>query len=190
MTGRGDTGRRWSIGELARTTGTTVRALHHYDEIGLLRARERTSSGHRRYTGGDLRRLYRVRALRGLSLEEIAGVLAGSTDDLAAMPDLLTAQPCGLAAQAVRLDQLIARLHGLHDQIDGASMPGPDQFLTTLEMISVFETSFSGEEREQLAQRRAELGPAGVEAARAEWAELVVELLRQVQHGTPTDDPA
>ncbi|MEO3927031.1 MerR family transcriptional regulator [Micromonosporaceae bacterium B7E4] len=192
MTGRDDTGRRWSIGELARATGTTVRALHHYDGIGLLRAGERTSSGHRRYTEGDLRRLYRIRALRGLglSLEEIAGVLAGSADDLAAMRDLLTAQLRGLAAQAVRLDQLIERLHGLLDQIDGASMPGPDQFLTTLEMISVFETSFSGEEREQLAQRRAALGPAGVEAARAEWAELVVELLRHVQHGTPTDDPA
>ncbi|GII88878.1 hypothetical protein Ssi03_68680 [Sphaerisporangium siamense] len=49
--------RRWSIGELARATGVTVRTLHHYDEIGLVPASERTASGHRRYTEGDLRRL-------------------------------------------------------------------------------------------------------------------------------------
>ncbi|MEV4461974.1 MerR family transcriptional regulator [Microbispora sp. NPDC049633] len=83
MIGADDAGRRWSIGELARATGMTVRALHHYDEIGLLTASERTPSGHRRYSERDLRRLYRVRALRalGLSLEEVAAVLAGAADD-------------------------------------------------------------------------------------------------------------
>ncbi|GAB3982718.1 MerR family transcriptional regulator [Plantactinospora veratri] len=192
MTGRDDVGRRWSIGELARATGTTVRTLHHYDEIGLLRAAERTSSGHRRYTEGDLRRLYRIRALRGLglSLEEVAAALAGAADDLTGMRELLAAQLRGLAAQAARLGQLTERLRGLLDQLDAASMPGPDQFLTTLEMISVFETSFSTEEREQLARRRAALGPDGIEAARTEWAELVTELLRHVRDDTPTDDPA
>jgi MerR family transcriptional regulator, thiopeptide resistance regulator len=41
--GKDDTGRRWSIGELARASGLTVRALRHYDEIGLLTAGERTA---------------------------------------------------------------------------------------------------------------------------------------------------
>ena len=68
-------------------------------------------------------------------------------------------------------------------------MPDPDQFMTTLEMISVFETSFTPEQREQLAQRRAALGPEAVEAAKTEWAGLVEELLRHVQDGTPVDDP-
>ncbi|GIG92433.1 MerR family transcriptional regulator [Plantactinospora endophytica] len=192
MTGRDATGRRWSIGELARLTGTTVRALHHYDEIGLLRAAERTTSGHRRYTERDLRRLYRIRALRGLglSLEEIAAVLADTADDLAAMRELLTAQLRGLETHAIRLRQLTERLHGLLGQLESASMPGPDQFLTTLEMISVFDTSFSTEQREQLAERRAALGPDGVETARLEWAGLVAELLRHVQEDSPTDDPA
>lgn len=58
----------------------TVRTLHHYDEIGLLRASERTAAGHRRYTAGDLGRLYRVRALRalGMSLVEIKDLLDSS----------------------------------------------------------------------------------------------------------------
>ncbi|WP_326823562.1 MerR family transcriptional regulator [Streptosporangium sp. NBC_01756] len=191
MIGRDDTGHRWSIGEVARASGMTVRALRHYDEIGLLSAGERTASGHRRYTGRDVRRLYRVRALRtlGLSLEEIATVLADSTGDLVAMHDLLTAQLRGLEAHAARIQRLTHRLRGLLEQIDGASMPDPDQFMTTLEMISVFETSFTTEQREQLARQRAELGPEAVEAAKSEWAGLVEELLCHVQDDTPVDDP-
>jgi DNA-binding transcriptional MerR regulator len=75
--------RRWSIGELAASGGVTVRTLHHYDEIGLVQASERTSAGHRRYTDADVRRLYRVRALRqlGFPLEEIRTALEGSTQD-------------------------------------------------------------------------------------------------------------
>ncbi|MFC7646164.1 MerR family transcriptional regulator [Streptosporangium lutulentum] len=191
MIGKDDGERRWSIGEVARASGMTVRALRHYDEIGLLSASERIASGHRRYTESDVRRLYRVRALRtlGLSLEEIASVLADSADDLAAMREVLTAQLHGLESHAVRIQQLTHRLHGLLGQIDSASMPDPDQFMMTLEMISVFETTFTPEQREQLARRRAELGPEAVEAAKTEWAGLVEELLRHVRDDTPVDDP-
>ena len=38
------------VGELARRTGLTVRTLHHYDEIGLLKPSLHTESGHRLYT--------------------------------------------------------------------------------------------------------------------------------------------
>jgi DNA-binding transcriptional MerR regulator len=169
----------------------TVRALYHYDEIGLLRASERTASGHRRYTGADLRRLYRVRALRsfGLSLEEIAGVLADSSDGPSALRDLLTAQLRMLEAEAARSRRLRQQLRGLLDQIEDDSMPGPERFMTTLEMISVYETSFTTEQREQLAQRRAGLGPEAVEAAKTEWASLVEELMRHAQDGTDVEDP-
>lgn len=189
--GRGGDGRRWSIGELARATGTTVRALYHYDDIGLLRASERTASGHRRFTAGDVRRLYRLRALRslGLSLEEIAGVLEDSTDDLAAVRRVLTAQLRVLEAEAERGRQLRRRLRGLLGQIDEESMPGPDRFMTTLEMISVYETSFTAEQREQLARRREQLGPEAVEAAKEEWRGLVEELLDHLARSTPADDP-
>ncbi|GAA2522214.1 hypothetical protein Ahu01nite_083750 [Winogradskya humida] len=69
----------WSVGELAAATGLTVRTLHHYDEIGLVRPSRRNAAGHRRYTAGDVRRLHRVVALRGFgfSLAEIAALLDG-----------------------------------------------------------------------------------------------------------------
>ncbi len=65
------------VGDLARRTGLTVRALHHYDDIGLLKPSLRTESGHRLYTSGDVARLQQILSLRqiGFSLDEIQGCL-------------------------------------------------------------------------------------------------------------------
>ncbi len=58
----------WKVGELARATGVTVRALHHYDSLGLLVPSERTYTGYRLYGTADVRRLYGIVALRRLGL--------------------------------------------------------------------------------------------------------------------------
>ena len=42
------------VGELAKRTGLTIRTLHHYDEIGLLKPSLHTESGYRLYTPGIL----------------------------------------------------------------------------------------------------------------------------------------
>ena len=54
-----------------------MRALHYYDEIGLLLPSRRTGSGHRLYTAEDVVRLQRIKSLRalGFSLREIRGCL-------------------------------------------------------------------------------------------------------------------
>ncbi len=190
MTGKDATGRRWSIGELAAASGVTVRALHHYDEIGLLRAGGRTASGHRRYTEADLRRLYRIRALRslGMSLQDIRDVVTGSPDDLMTMRALLQTQLGDLRARADRIARLSEQINGLLRQLDGPVVPDPDQFMTTLEMISVLDNYFTQEQQERLAQRRAEIGAESVDAARHEWVGLVENLLAHVEAGTPSDD--
>src|SRR3954452_8391775 len=99
--------RRWSIGELARASGVTVRTLHHYDRIGLVSPGERTPLGHRRYAQADVRRLHRVRALCGLgvSLDDVAVVLRHAGDDLGSLRGLLTAQLADLEVRAARLKE-------------------------------------------------------------------------------------
>ncbi len=69
--------RRWQIGDLAKQTGLSVRALRHYDDLGLLSPSERSEAGYRVYAEADVRRLYRIVALRQLDfpLEEIALLL-------------------------------------------------------------------------------------------------------------------
>jgi MerR family transcriptional regulator, thiopeptide resistance regulator len=49
--------RRWKVGELAGATGLTVRALHHYDRVGLLVPSERTGAGDRLHSEADVQRL-------------------------------------------------------------------------------------------------------------------------------------
>src|SRR6266567_1126132 len=65
------------VGELARRTGLTIRTLHHYDEIDLLKPSLHTEAGHRLYTADDVARLQQVLSLRqlGFSLEEVRDCL-------------------------------------------------------------------------------------------------------------------
>ncbi|CCH85732.1 HTH-type transcriptional activator tipA [Modestobacter italicus] len=76
----------WTVGELARLAGITVRTLHHYDRIGLVRPSERTSAGYRSYDGRDLDRLQQVLVYRelGFPLEEVATLLDDPDADPAA----------------------------------------------------------------------------------------------------------
>ncbi|MFB4263532.1 MerR family transcriptional regulator [Nonomuraea sp. GTA35] len=191
MTGNDDGERRWSIGELAKATGVTIRTLYHYEEIGLVPASERTPSGHRRYTEADLRRLYRVRALRGLglTLEEIGRILDRPSDDLTALRALLGAQLAELDLQAARIGQLRERIGGLVALLDRAVMPDPERVMAALELHSVYESHFDQELRDHLARRRAELGEARMSGYRAEWLALLREGRRLMLAGTPVEDP-
>src|SRR5258708_39401645 len=73
----------YTVGEVARMAGVSVRTLHHYDEIGLVQPSSRTDAGYRLYTPRDLERLQQVLFHRelGFALEEIARMLADPAFD-------------------------------------------------------------------------------------------------------------
>lgn len=73
----------YSVGDVARMSGVTVRALHHYDEVGLLQPSGRSAAGYRQYSGRDLERLQQVLCYRelGFSLDDIAIILDESAPD-------------------------------------------------------------------------------------------------------------
>ena len=68
----------WSTRELAELAGTTIKAVRHYHEHGLLEDPRRAVNGYKQYGAGHLVRLLQIRRLRelGLSLSQIAGVPA------------------------------------------------------------------------------------------------------------------
>lgn len=70
--------RTYRVKEFAGLTGITVRALHYYDRIGLLRPRRRARNGYRVYAERDLLRLQQVVTLKfmGFRLDEIRRILA------------------------------------------------------------------------------------------------------------------
>src|SRR5690606_5450723 len=122
MNERATSGRRWRVGELARATGLTVRTLHHYETIGLLVPSARTDGHQRVYDQHDLRRLYRIRALRdlGLSLAEIRPLLE---EGRAALFDVLRAHRARVDAELERLGKLRALLDHACEQADGELEP-------------------------------------------------------------------
>jgi DNA-binding transcriptional MerR regulator len=167
------TGERWKIGELARVAGVTVRALHHYDSVGLLVPSERTKSGHRLYSAADVERLYRLLALKevGLPLEEIGPLLDGADgigDTVKRHLGRVEQQLGALEGLRLRLTRLLAALDGGEDSTQ--------HLLDAMEAMTMFEKYYTPEQLEQLEQRRNELGEARITAVEQEWTEIYAKL--------------
>lgn len=66
----------WTVGQLARASGLSVRVLRHWEDKGLVSA-HRSTNGHRRYGPDQVTRLYRALALRrtGIRLARVAALL-------------------------------------------------------------------------------------------------------------------
>ncbi len=72
-----------TIGQVAQMAGTTVRAVRHYHQTGLLPEPPRGPNGYRRYRSSDLNRLLQIRQLSdlGLALADVRRLVTGSADD-------------------------------------------------------------------------------------------------------------
>ena len=108
--------------EFAKRAGVTVRALHHYDRLGLLLPNGRTEAGYRLYCDRDLVRLEQILALKfiGFSLKEIQQLLKRGSRDL---PAVLRRQRGMMEEKRRRLDLAIeairkAEAAAAHDPTD------------------------------------------------------------------------
>lgn len=103
------------IGEVARRSSVPAKTIRYYEDIGLLAAPARTSSGYRSYDDSVLARLAFVRSAQavGLSLGEIRGVVALRDDGQV---------PCGhvvelLRARSSEIDHRIRELRTLRSEL-------------------------------------------------------------------------
>src|ERR1700722_8187572 len=137
------TGRVWKVGELARATGLTVRALHYYEEIGLLRPSRRSSAGHRLYDAADVARLYRISLLRrlGFPLDQITSVIEDPEWQLAAAVDRHLHHTQNRAAIAARL---CTRLATMAAELARHDNPSPEQLFSTLEEMTMLDGTIHG----------------------------------------------
>jgi DNA-binding transcriptional MerR regulator len=74
---------KFRVREFADLGGVTIKALRHYDQLGLLTP-TRTSAGHRRYSTGDLERLRLILALKrvGVALRQMRSLLDANPETL------------------------------------------------------------------------------------------------------------
>jgi DNA-binding transcriptional MerR regulator len=123
----------WRVHEFAELAGVTVKALHHYDRLGLLRP-TRTESGYRVYTAPDLARLEQIVALKfiGIPLKAMRPILGRNSGPL---PDVLRQQRHVLEEQRERLDRAIAALRDAEHAIDADAETTTSQLNLVIEAI-------------------------------------------------------
>lgn len=185
----------YRVGDVARLAGLSVRALHHYDGIGLLSPSGRSESGYRLYTLQDLERLQQVLFYKelGFALDEIRDIMADRSFDRL---EALRAQRVLVAEQAARLGALLE----LIDRTIGATQKGAS--MTNEEMFEVFgefdPAEYEDEVRErwgdteayrESARRAARYTKADWERFKAESEEIQGAIVALMDAGVPADDP-
>ena len=105
----------WTVKEVSELTGVSIRTLHHYDAIGLLKPARVSQAGYRLYDDAALERLQAILLLRELQfpLKEIGTILDSPDYDAG---EALREQIRLLEMQRARLDQLIAHARDILDK--------------------------------------------------------------------------
>ncbi|SMC24337.1 DNA-binding transcriptional regulator, MerR family [Andreprevotia lacus DSM 23236] len=171
------------VGELAKRCGLTVRTLHHYDRIGLLTPSARADNGYRLYGRSDIARLHQILALQrfGLSLAEIGACFAQPGTSLTT---ILTQQIAMLDQQITQASRLRAQLAGLQGSLLDGVEPELADWLTTLELMTMYDNYFSQDELARLPM----LGNG--EAAEAQWRALVGQVRGLMESGVAPEHEA
>jgi DNA-binding transcriptional MerR regulator len=176
----------WKVGELAKRTGVSVRALHHYDEIGLLSPSHRSESGYRLYTEADVVRLQQIRSLRtlGFSLDAAAEFL--NRPDVT--PDRVLRLHIGRLQEQIELQRsLVGRLERVAERWRSDERVPTEEFLQIIEETTMYEKYYSPEQMAELKQRGEQLGADHIREVEAEWPRLMAEVQAEMDKGT---DPA
>lgn len=183
----------YTVGSLAKLAGVTVRALHHYEDEGLLHP-ERTASGYRRYGAADVERLQQILLLRscGLSLGDIRGALDnGDFDFHAVLIDHLAT----LRAQQKELETLVGTVEKTIASLEGRCTMTDEERFEGMKARAIAEN----EERYGAEVRQA-YGDAAMDAAnermagmsQEEWSDakaLEAAILEQLTAAKATGDP-
>ena len=133
----------FQIGDFARAGRVSVRMLHHYDSIGLLRPARVDSTGYRFYEGPQLARLNRIVALKGLgfTLETVSRILDSSlsAEELRGMLRLRRSElEEHLATDSARLASVEARLHVIESE---GTMPEYEIIIKSIPAVRLAELS-------------------------------------------------
>jgi DNA-binding transcriptional MerR regulator len=125
----------YRIGEFAKLAGVTVRALHHYDRIGLLKP-ERTSSGFRVYDLKGLERLEQIAALKflGIPLKEIKLLLKHGPLTLA---DSLNVQREALGEKRRLIDRAMVAIEAAEKAIQSGQTTDASILRKIIEVIDM-----------------------------------------------------
>lgn len=168
-----------------------MRALRHYDEVGLLTPSRRSEGGYRLYDAGDIGRLQQISSLKrlGLSLKEIRAVL----EDRSLSPaEVLRGHITRLNEEIALRRKLRKRLAKVSERLELEREISATELLETIkeiEMSERIEKYYTPEQLDWLKQRKEALGEERIKEVEAEWPRLMEEVRAEMEKGTPPEDP-
>jgi len=178
--------------EFARLSGVTVRALHHYDRLGLLKPSHYSQAGYRLYSEHDFARLEQIVALKfiGFSLKEIKNILNHGPGDLVTA---LRQQRAAIEEKRRRLRLAIQAIQRAEYVIAAADGSDWESFAKIIEVINMqgnmdwSKKYYSEEAQKEIEKRAAAIPREVIDQAQRDWAILI----KEVQAAVAIDeDPA
>lgn len=188
-----ETKRRWyQASEFAKLSGVTVRTLHHYDRLGLLRPSGRTSSGYRLYADRDFARLQQIVTLKfiGFSLKQIEAILGSDSFDLV---EALRLQREVLAEKRRQLDAAVHAIEKVEGLFATGDEPEWEDFAKIIEVINMQNNkdwlmSYYSEDARREIEERGKLWTPELQAkTEKDWADLTKEIEEAIAAG---EEPA
>ncbi len=193
--------------QFAKRAGVTVRTLHYYDRMGLLRPSGRSHAGYRLYAESDLVRLEQIVALKfiGFPLKQIRELLTRRPLDLGAALRLQRTimeekrRRLALAVEAIERAERMVSLGTPRDAARKAGTTGANEQETwealrrIIEVISMEQNMdwtkryYSDEAQAAIAERGKQWTPEMLEKSQQDWSELIREVEAAVAAG---EDPA
>lgn len=185
--------RLWQTNEFAKQAGVTVRTLHHYDRIGLLKPHRRTAKGFRFYGEAEFARLQQISTLKfiGFSLTQIKEILGNQPFDLA---QTLKMQRTLLEAQRYRLTQIIEAIAKAQETFEQSKMADLKSFQKIIEVMNMEQNfdwtkKYYSEEGQKAVEDRKNLwSPELQERVTRDWSDLVADIETAMKDGSSPND--
>ena len=135
-----------TVKELSQLTGISVRALHYYDEIGLLKPTEKSGAGYRLYDDKALETLQQILFFRefDIPLKEIKAVMENPVLE---KKQILEMQRKMLTAKKERMERLIASIDDILKGENGMNF----EVFTRTELEEMADTILANMKEEQRA---------------------------------------
>jgi DNA-binding transcriptional MerR regulator len=168
--------------QFAELAGVTVRTLHHYDRLGLLKPSGRTESGYRLYRESDLALLEQITVLKflGLPLKRIREVLQRNNNQ--GLRPALTLQLCALDEKRRRLGLAIDAIREARQILDSGREPDWRMFkkiLKVMEMQNINDWMmryYDEGARAKVEERKKLWSPELQERVSKQWTELFADI--------------
>jgi DNA-binding transcriptional MerR regulator len=179
----------YQASEFAELTGVTVRALHHYDRLGLLKPSGRTGAGYRLYGERDFVRLQQIVTLKfiGLPLKQIKNILDRDSFDLSRALQL---QREILQEKRRQVEMAIHAIERAESRIASGAEPDWEtvrHIIEVIEMQNNWDWVKKYYTEEQLQELSARATPEVLEKGQRDWAVLLKDVEAAMSEGV---DPA